>query len=149
MHLTDHCRFLNCSVRREGGVRYEFITYRSSPLQTALFMDFPHSNPYVPPYINNSYINSYCELVMDSTLCELYSCESFRAEFQFRIRFRAKSWIRIRIKVEFQKLQRVSRQSRGRPHWRLTSEPCWRVCRPVVANSNHCEVAQGVDPDPR
>ncbi len=68
MHLTDRCRFLNFSVRMgrgggvwTGGIRYEFTTY---------FWGFgggavrygsgfpPHPNPYVPPHINNRYINS-------------------------------------------------------------------------------------------
>ncbi len=57
MHLTDRCRFLNCSVRMGGGglvgaLRYEFVRlllfqgpkksrFQGPPLHTALVMDFP------------------------------------------------------------------------------------------------------------
>jgi hypothetical protein len=64
-----------------SAVGYEFITllvaisgpkksrFQGPPLQTALVMDSPpsHPNPYVPPHINNRYINSYYDLFVHCT----------------------------------------------------------------------------------
>jgi hypothetical protein len=68
---------------------------------------------------------------------------------RIRICIKVESWIRIRIKVEIQKFQRLKIEpwTLTMEAWRFKMEP-WRVYRPVVADSYHYEEELDPDSDP-